>query len=69
MVRVVEDFTHKRSGNNAHIDVHTLSKMCLSDCHSIQKACISILMSTAMNLEVPLHPIYEYFILNLKKIE
>lgn len=49
--------------------METLSRISVSESHPILKACINILMSTALTQVVPLHPIYEYFILNLKNIE
>lgn len=66
MVSIVEDFTIKRSDDDLKLDVSILSELCLSDNQNILKACINILMSTALTQFVPLHPLYEYFILNAK---
>lgn len=43
--------------------------MSLSESSFILKVCINLLMSTALTEHIPLHPIYEYFILNLKNLE
>lgn len=58
MVGVVEDFTIKRADREVKVDVNYLSKMSLSENHAILKACVNILMSSALTEEVPLHPIY-----------
>ena len=67
MVSIVEDFTIKRSASDGlKLNVAMLSELSLSDNHNILKSCINILMSTALTQFVPLHPLYEYFILNAK---
>ena len=43
-----------------------LSKKALSDNHNIAKASINLLMSTVIIQGLNLHPIYDYFILNIK---
>lgn len=69
IVNTLQYYTARVPEDEVKVDVETLSRMSISDNSQIVKACITILMSTAMKQVVPLHPTFEYFILNLKNIE
>lgn len=68
MVNAVEYFTVRRGDTQVQVNVETLSRMSITESHPILKSCINILMSTALTQIVPLHPINDYFLLNLKNI-
>lgn len=69
MVNAVEYYTVHRNENQLKVDVETLSRLSITESHQILKACINILMSTALTQIVPLHPVNDYFLLNLKNME
>lgn len=69
IVNTLQYYTARVPEDEVKVDVETLSRMSVSDNSQIVKACITILMSTAMKQVVPLHPTFEYFKLNLKNIE
>lgn len=70
LVSIVEFFTLNRNVTpSIYISGEILSKSIISSNQNIVKACINLLISTIIAGHLNLHPLYEYFVLNLKNME
>lgn len=47
----------------------TLPRMAVSDSQAICKATLNVLMSKMMKQEIKLHPVVDYFVMNIKIME
>jgi hypothetical protein len=69
-VSVVEYFTlGDRKLSSIYVSGEILSKSIISSNQNIVKACINLLISTIIAGHLDIHPLYEYFVLNLKNME
>lgn len=72
LVEVVEYFTmndNRESNKEVYVSGQVLAKAIISNNQNIVKACINLMISTIIAGHVNLHPLYEYFVLNLKNIQ
>ena len=67
---MVEYFTlNSHNSQSIYISGEILSKSIISSNQNIVKACINLLISTMIAGHLNIHPLYEYFVLNLKNME